>query len=172
MNIIFYGVVTISAILCLSIFEWMLHRFVMHRPVRRFQYPFKRHVLIHHRIFGADETYHLARKKDKGTIIRMAWWNEPVLVIVFLLPSAALSILLGMWSVLTIFAVVSVVYFCAYEYMHWCMHLPKTKRRLIERWRIFKLLNGHHLIHHRYQQRNFNVVLPVADWLFRTLRMS
>ena len=51
--------------------------------------------------------------------------------------------------------------------MHWCMHLPK--KRQVERSGIFFRLNGHHLLHHRYMRRNFNVVLPLADLSLGTL---
>jgi len=51
--------------------------------------------------------------------------------------------------------------------MHWCMHLPK--RRHVERSGIFFRLNGHHLLHHRYMHKNFNVVLPLADLCLGTL---
>jgi sterol desaturase/sphingolipid hydroxylase (fatty acid hydroxylase superfamily) len=55
----------------------------------------------------------------------------------------------------------------AYEYMHWCMHIPR--KRMVERSGIFFRLNGHHLLHHRYMNRNFNVVLPLADLCLGTL---
>jgi sterol desaturase/sphingolipid hydroxylase (fatty acid hydroxylase superfamily) len=58
-------------------------------------------------------------------------------------------------------------YFATYEYLHWCMHLPR--RRKIERSGIFFRLNGHHLLHHRYMHKNFNVVLPLADLCLGTL---
>jgi sterol desaturase/sphingolipid hydroxylase (fatty acid hydroxylase superfamily) len=58
-------------------------------------------------------------------------------------------------------------YYSVYEYLHWCMHLPR--KRPVERSGIFFRLNGHHLLHHRYMHKNFNVVLPLADLLFGTL---
>ena len=58
-------------------------------------------------------------------------------------------------------------YYGAYEYMHWCMHLPR--KRNVERSGIFFRLNGHHLLHHRYMGRNFNVVFPLADLCLGTL---
>ena len=60
-----------------------------------------------------------------------------------------------------------VLYYAAYEYMHWCIHMPR--RRNLECSGIFFRLNGHHLLYHRYMQKNFNVVLPLADFCFRTL---
>ncbi len=58
-------------------------------------------------------------------------------------------------------------YYAAYEYMHWCMHLPKSRR--VERSWIFYRLNGHHLLHHRYMHKNYNVVMPFADLCLGTL---
>lgn len=166
-NLIFVGLITTGALAWASVFEWNLHRFVMHRPVWHLRRPFERHALVHHHIFKADESYHLSREEDKHTI-PMAWWHGPVLIAIEMLPSIVLSFYLGL-QVLVISGIVSVIYFSAYEYMHWCMHLPKSQRRLIEQLWIFRLLNGHHLMHHRYQNKNFNVVLPLADWLFGTL---
>jgi hypothetical protein len=149
-----------------SIFEWTLHRFVMHKPIWRFRYPFERHALIHHRVFRADESYHLIDQKDAETI-PMAWWNGPVLILVGALPFLAVSWLVGQWGLLCGAVLASGAYYGAYEYIHWCMHLPK--KRNVERSGIFFRLNGHHLLHHRYMGKNFNVVLPLADLLFGTL---
>ena len=41
--------------------------------------------------------------------------------------------------------------------------------RNLERSGIFFRLNGHHLLHHRYMHKNFNVVFPLADLCFGTL---
>jgi hypothetical protein len=151
-----------------SLFEWLLHRYLMHRSflVQFFRYPFERHALVHHHIFKADHTYHLVHEPDKKTI-PMAWWNGPVLVAVGLLPFLAWALLSEKWGVLCGAAVASSLYFTAYEYMHWCMHLPK--KRHVERSGIFFRLNGHHLLHHRYMHKNFNVVLPLADLCLGTL---
>lgn len=149
-----------------SLFEWTLHRYFMHRPTFNFRYPYERHALIHHRIFRADHTYHLIDEKDKHTI-PMAWWNGPVLVSLGLLPFLIFAIFAHKWGVLCGAAMACTAYYAAYEYMHWCMHLPR--RRHVERSGIFFRLNGHHLLHHRYMNRNFNVVLPLADLFLGTL---
>jgi hypothetical protein len=149
-----------------SLFEWTLHRYFMHRPTFNFRYPYERHALIHHRIFRADHTYHLIKEEDKKTI-PMAWWNGPVLVSIGIVPFLIFSFFANKWGVLCGAALASAAYYAAYEYMHWCMHLPR--RRHVERSGIFFRLNGHHLLHHRYMNRNFNVVLPLADLFLGTL---
>jgi hypothetical protein len=157
---------TLIAVVYCSIFEWLLHKFIMHRPLGSFSYPYKAHALLHHRIFKSDHTYHLVDEKDKYTI-PMAWWNGPALVTIASIPFVLASLLSGSWGILVGAALATSAYYGAYEYMHWCMHLPR--KRHVERSGIFFRLNGHHLLHHRYMNRNYNVVLPLADLCFGTL---
>jgi hypothetical protein len=149
-----------------SFFEWILHRYIMHRPVGKFDYPFRAHALVHHRTFKADHTYHLIREEDKKTI-PMAWWNGPVLILIGMVPFLVFCCVTGLWGVLCGAVPAGIFYYAAYEYMHWCMHLPK--KREIERSGIYFRLNGHHLLHHRYMHKNFNVVFPLADLCLGTL---
>lgn len=149
-----------------SLFEWVLHRYVMHRPVGKFTYPFRAHTLVHHHIFKADQTYHLINEKDKWTI-PMAWWNGPVLIFLGVQPFVLAAWLTGHWGILWGAIPACAGYYGAYEYLHWCMHLPR--KRQVERSGIFFRLNGHHLLHHRYMHKNFNVVFPLADLLLGTL---
>jgi hypothetical protein len=149
-----------------SFFEWILHRYVMHRPFGRFEYAFRAHAQVHHQTFKADHTYHLIHDKDRETI-PMAWWNGPVLVLCAAIPFLGVAWWTGFWGIPIGVTIACGAYYAAYEYMHWCMHLPKARR--IERSGIFFRLNGHHLLHHRYMHRNFNVVLPLADFCLGTL---
>ncbi|MBI3191894.1 MAG: hypothetical protein HYZ36_04440 [Pedosphaera parvula] len=97
----------------------------------------------------------------------MAWWNGPVLIAACQIPFVAAAALTGHGWLLCGSVLACIAYYSAYEYMHWCMHLPK--KRNIERSGIFFRLNGHHLLHHRYMHKNFNVVLPLADLFLGTL---
>ena len=99
----------------------------------------------------------------------MAWWNGPALVLIGILPFFIASWLASTWGITCGALIACAGYYGAYEYMHWCMHLPK--KRNIERSGIYFRLNGHHLLHHRYMHKNFNVVLPLADLLLGTLML-
>lgn len=159
------GVVgTIWASFC----EWTLHKRVMHKRINFFSYPFEKHAMVHHQIFKADETYHLIDEKDKMTI-PMAWWNGTVLALIGSIPFWIFSLSTWYHPFLIPWDAFCVIfgYYCTYEYLHWCMHLPRW-RRLEFTW-VFQRLNGHHLLHHRYMGKNFNVVLPLFDFIFRTL---
>jgi len=154
------------AVIFASFFEWTLHRYIMHRPLGKFDYPFRAHALVHHQTFKADHTYHLIHEEDKHTI-PMAWWNGPVLIASGMIPFAIFAWFTGLWGVLCGGFISASAYYGTYEYLHWCMHLPK--KRNIERSGIYFRLNGHHLLHHRYMHKNFNVVLPFADLCLGTL---
>lgn len=149
-----------------SFFEWSIHKFVMHRPVGSFRYAFQAHAVVHHQVFKADHTYHLVVEKDKETI-PMAWWNGPVLILLGSLPSLAVALLTGHFAFLVGAIIAIAGYYGTYEYIHWCMHLPKQRR--VEKPWVFRRLNGHHLLHHRYMHKNFNVVFPLADFCLGTL---
>ncbi len=151
-----------------SFFEWTLHKYVMHRPVGRFRYAFQAHAVVHHQVFKADHSYHLQKESDKETI-PMAWWNGPVLIMIGTLPFALISWLIGEWAFTIGGLLAFASYYVTYEYIHWCMHLPKARR--VEKPRLFQRINGHHLLHHRYMHKNFNVVLPLADLCLGTLML-
>ena len=158
----------VSSIVFASFCEWALHKYVMHKPLGRFRYPFDAHAVIHHQTFKADNSYHLINEQDKETI-PMAWWNGPALILIFSLPFAITSWISGQWGIFAGATLCFSLYYATYEYIHWCMHLPKARR--VEQPRVFRRLNGHHLLHHRYMHKNFNVVFPLADLCLGTLML-
>lgn len=145
-----------------SICEWLLHKYLMHKSLFGFRYPYERHALIHHTIFKADESYHLQNETDKNTI-PMAWWNG---IAISTLSSIPIFFIFGIKGFLLNF-IVAMFYYAIYETLHWYMHLPKNRK--IEYSKFYRKLNGHHILHHRYTNKNYNVVLPLADLLFGTL---
>jgi hypothetical protein len=165
-SILWFVGALVGNVIFASFFEWSIHRYVMHRPVGSFRYAFQAHAVVHHQVFKADHTYHLVDPKDQETI-PMAWWNGPVLILMGASPTLLLSAITGHWIMLAGAATTFVLYYIAYEYIHWCMHLPKARR--VEKPWLFRRLNGHHLLHHRYMHKNFNVVFPLADFCLGTL---
>ena len=178
----FFSLLILWSVFCIaytSVFEWILHRYLMHAKPFGISYAFNAHALIHHRLFGGDITY---EGGDRGNPpekniekVPMAWWNGPVLVATASLPFLLVAVFTGFWWMYVTSVVVLVLYYCIYEYLHWCMHLPRPRRfqkvGLLKS--VFIRLNGHHLLHHRYPTMasgcNFNVVFPFADWIFGTL---
>lgn len=143
----------------------------MHTKYRFFDYGYKMHAQTHHRIFRSDQSYHAQHMEDMQTIHMVRW--APLIIFGGSLPYFLVLVILSIlnfehtWIILITGVCVSIAYYLTYEYLHWCMHLPK--RRRLEKSRLFQRLNGHHLLHHRYMERNFNVVFPLADWCLGTL---
>jgi len=152
----------IACVLWCSVCEWLLHKYLMHRSLLSFDYAYTAHTKVHHHIFKYDDSYHLQKAEDKATI-PMAWWNG---LVIAALSSFPVGLVFG-WHGFALNYVVSMCYYGVYEFIHWCMHLPKRRRVEYRSW--YRMLNGHHLLHHRYMNKNFNVVLPFADWIFGTL---
>jgi hypothetical protein len=185
MNIVITAIIAggITALICpfgYSIFEWVLHRDVMHRPIKifgwTFQYAFHAHAVVHHGLFKSGKTFHHDPSIPENIkTIPMAWWNGIFLVLLGLQPvNIGAYYLAEHWITGLTITVVTFLggmsYYGVYEYTHWCMHLPKpVQRSFLERSWIFYRLKGHHLLHHRHMNSNFNVVFPFADWLFGTL---
>jgi hypothetical protein len=143
-----------------SIFEWTLHKYLMHTPLWR--YPFRAHALVHHGIFRTGEKYFLSDAKVIRKV-RFAWWNAPFILLLhapmifWLQRASGANIFVGAFAAL-------VLYYLLYEYLHYCMHIPKGRRLEQTVW--FQWLDSHHHMHHKRHFNNLNVVLPLADILF------
>jgi hypothetical protein len=153
-----------ASLVVASFFEWALHRFLMHGVLIR-GYPYRAHDRMHHGTVDADRNYQLRHETDVN-VIRMAWWNAPVLLLVLASPTALVAAALDSWCVFAAAMAGFIAYYAAYEYLHWCMHRPA--RRWFERSRWFRWIDIHHRIHHLDPSRNLNVVLPIADWILGT----
>ena len=59
---------------------------------------------------------------------------------------------------------------CFHHWMWNTIHLEmhKPQQRVFSTWRIYKFLARHHWLHHRYRDKNFNVVFPLADYVLGT----
>ncbi len=152
-----------SCLIYASFFEWTLHKYLMHTPL--WQYPFRAHALVHHGLFRTGTQYFLPDAKVIRKV-RFAWWNAPFIimlhtpVILWLQRLSGEAIFGGALLAL-------ILYYFLYEYLHYCMHIPK--RRWLETTAWFRWLDSHHHMHHKRHFNNLNVVLPLADILFGTL---
>jgi hypothetical protein len=120
--------------------------------------------LVHHGLFRTGDRYFLPDAKVIRKV-RFAWWNAPFIILlhmpflVWLQSALAVSLLVGALSALTL-------YYFLYEYLHYCMHIPK--RRWLETTGWFRWLDSHHHMHHKRHFHNLNVVLPLADFVLGT----
>jgi hypothetical protein len=146
-----------------SFFEWSLHKYLMHQP--RWQYPFRAHALIHHGLFRTGADYFLSDPAHMRKI-RFAWWNAPLIIILHMPAILSIEYIFGVRILLGATTAIA-VYYGLYEYLHYCMHVPKARRLEHTAW--FRWLDSHHHMHHKRHLKNLNVVLPLADAVFGTL---
>ncbi|HEV2472875.1 MAG TPA: sterol desaturase family protein [Chthonomonadales bacterium] len=146
-----------------SFFEWWWHKLWMHTP--RFpREAFRGHTIVHHGLYRGDDSYFVEEGTHPEHILLKPYalpaiclGHLPVvLVIEHFVPHTAIGAISAM-----------LLYFVTYEYMHWNMHVPRG--HFVERFRWFQFLRNHHKLHHRYYQKNFCVLLPLADLCLGTL---
>jgi len=146
-----------------SFFEWYWHKLWMHTP-RPPKEAFRGHTIVHHGLYKGDQSYFVAEGEHPEHILLKPYALPVIfaahLPVVFLIEHFAPHTAIGA-------CVAMVLYFVVYEYMHWNMHVPRG--HFVERFRWFQFLRQHHKLHHRYYQKNFCVLFPLADLCLGTL---
>jgi hypothetical protein len=151
-----------------NVFEWVLHRYVLHRPLR---FPglkaiYTRHTLMHHQFFTDTEV----RFADSGDW-RVTFFPPYALVVFVLMtiPGAlALSYIFTPnvgW--LTMCGTTGM--YLTYEFMHFCCHVDENA--FVRNMPFVNTLRRHHMAHHDQSimmERNMNLTFPISDWLFGT----
>lgn len=166
-------ITVLSSIFVASIIEGLLHQFVLHTAQRKALFgvlysAFRAHAIEHHPAYR-DKNYHRPAPADEKRI-SLEWYTLPLVLIV----TSPLTWLA--WKYFGIVCGIAVPvtlsgYYFLYETLHWLMHFPLKSGR--PRWfqRIapirwyFEWFNKRHFIHHLVDDRNFNVVFPIYDWL-------
>jgi hypothetical protein len=159
------GWVIFSCIL-MSFVEHQVHRKLMHRKnffsarTASFKRMFEAHALVHHQHYSkifSDEP--VPRGEDKE--IRLTVRKAPIKA----LPIAALIALVS-WEGAACFIAAMTFHHWAWNKIHLEMHKPE--QRVFSTWPVYKFLARYHCLHHRYPNRNFNVVFPLADYVLGT----
>lgn len=159
-----------AVILFANLFEWWIHRFVMHRPIKGFGNFFMaiytRHTLAHHQFFTDHEP-----TIDNLRDFRIVFF-PPYALVTFMLVSLPPTIVLVMvkrpdmgWLLMA----TNIFMYLNYEFFHFCCHVKND--RIIRHVPFINTIRRHHIAHHNVQQmmeRNFNLTYPFADWLFGT----
>lgn len=152
--------------LACNIFEWWIHRFVMHRPVKGFMGIYRRHTLAHHQFFT-----HVEPTVDTAKDFRITFF-PPYALVTFIGLTVLPALILGyVWSAnagwLAMCTTVGV--YLNYEFFHWCCHVKDD--RLVRYVPFINTIRRHHIAHHNQaimMEKNMNLTYPVADWLFGT----
>ena len=155
-----------ASFLFANVFEWWIHRYVMHRPIKGFMGIYKRHTLAHHQFF-TDQEWTIDDTRD----YRITFF-PPYALTTFICMSAAAALVLGaLWSANAgwlLVATTSGVYL-NYEFFHWGCHVADD--RIIRHIPFMNTIRRHHIAHHDQaimMGTNMNLTYPFADWLFGT----
>ena len=162
-----YEFVVIPVAFCLSnVFEWWLHKYVMHRPVKGLMGIYNRHTLAHHQFFtDAEPTF------DNARDFRIVFF-PPYALVAFMamsLPPAFLLGLAGLPNAGWLLLITNVALYLNYELFHFCCHVKDD--RIVRMIPLVNSIRRHHIAHHDQSimmERNFNLTYPVADWFFKT----
>lgn len=159
------GWVVFSCVL-MSFIEHQVHSQLMHKrnflSARNKNYKriFEAHAITHHghysKIFFDDP---VPPGEDKE--IRLTVRKAPIKSLPVTLPLAVFS-----WQGALVFAAVMTLHHWIWNKVHLEMHKPES--RSFSRWPIYQFLARYHYLHHRYPDKNFNVVFPLADFVFGT----
>lgn len=134
-------------------FEYCLHRFILHAGRGFF---FETHML-HHNTLNAPEA---ARYVNFS--------RNPLGVVALFFANAAPFLLLACifkWGWTAGMFAAFAVYYIAFEEIHWRTHMGgRLPKRL-------RFAARHHLLHHAHENGEYNVFLPIFDWLVTFLQM-
>lgn len=148
-------------------FEWRAHRDVLHKRRRFLEEIYDRHTPQHHMIFMTEDMAIRSSREFRLVLIPALGVIGIVAVVAPL--AAAVGALLSPncgWLVL----VTAGLYMVTYELSHLAYHLPEDS--FVGRRALVRVLREHHARHHdpRLMQRyNFNVTIPLFDWLLGTM---
>jgi len=147
--------------------EWRAHKSILHRRVWPLGILFDRHTPIHHKIYQYDSMAMRSNMEFREVLIPAA---GVAAVVALSAPIAyAVSRLVTPncgWLALA----TSGIYVLAYELSHLSYHMPEDS--FVGRWSLVRLLREHHRRHHHpalMQKWNFNVTIPIFDWLHGTV---
>jgi len=162
-----YEFLVIPVAFCISnAFEWWIHRYVMHRPVKGFLGIYKRHTLAHHQFFT-----HIEPTIDNTRDFRIVFF-PPYALVAFMalsLPPAAILGLTGLPNAGWLLLITNVALYLNYELFHYCCHVKDD--HIVRHIPLVNSIRRHHIAHHNtalMMERNFNLTYPIADWFFDT----
>lgn len=161
----------VASTLFISFGELVLHRHIMHRkqlwpwlyrviPDLRAQ--FHNHAVMHHGRYY-KEFDHEPDPAGKTFNVRILWGDSLRLIVTFSPVMIALFFAVSWVSALT-FLLCLVGHNLAWGVVHMQMHVPVAGHWLA-RTRYFRFISRHHFMHHQQSGKNYNVVVPFADFV-------
>jgi len=147
--------------------EWRIHRDLLHRRFAPAAILYDRHTPEHHMIYITDDMA-MRDRREFGLVLIPAYGL--FLIFVTLLPVTSLLWILLSRNVALLYLATAMGFTVSYEWLHLSYHLPQDSW-IGQLW-LVRVLRRHHAIHHdpRLMQRyNFNVTVPLWDWVRGTM---
>jgi hypothetical protein len=148
--------------------EWQIHKDLLHRRTPPLALLYDRHTPQHHMIFVTDDM--AMRSTREFRLVLIPFWG---ILAAFV---GALPIPLVLWrglgerNLALLFMAMTMAYLVSYEWLHLAYHAPADSR--VGRLGLIARLRRHHAAHHapeRMQRWNFNVTVPLWDWVRGTI---
>jgi hypothetical protein len=170
-----------------SLGEWLVHRYIMHRPSRLplLRLAYQLHHCAHHWVHFPPHAYVKSGRIEYPSILSAESYalcgttparaltitSYAVFYYVFALPIVAAGWFLtsNSWFAAASVATAAVLVFLFIR-VHDAMHFPGVSR--FERFNWFWLLDHHHYVHHIDNRANTNFLLPLGDLVMGTLRLA
>ncbi|HEY4486873.1 MAG TPA: hypothetical protein VJB70_04045 [Candidatus Paceibacterota bacterium] len=166
--VISFGI--IGSVVLMSFTEFFIHRYLMHRRVLpQFVYNlfpmleqlFRAHVFEHHHHFYKQFNYE-PDPYGRNINIKIAHIHTVIAIVGY-----APFLLLFAWLVSPIppliFAGIILLHRVLWNIIHKEMHQPQHPHWTYNE--LYMSLARHHYLHHKNNDRNFNIVIPFADYL-------
>jgi len=157
-----------ATFLVLNAGEWRIHRDMLHKRTPPLTVLYDRHTPQHHMIFVTDDM--AIRSTREFYLVLIPAYGIIAAGIGALPIPAAMWLGFGLRNPALLFMVTTMAYVVAYEWMHLSYHAPADS--FVGRLRIVQRLRHHHAVHHApelMQKWNFNVTIPLWDWVRRTI---
>jgi len=152
--------------LAANLAEWDIHKRLLHRRWKPMAVLYDQHTPMHHRIYRYGDMEIRSARELRFVLI-------PAMGVVGIVLAAAPAAAVAGWlfgaNVGWLFLVTAALYVVGYELSHLAYHLPEDGF-VGRRW-LVRVMREHHALHHDpqlMQRWNFNVTVPLGDWLFRS----
>ncbi|MCS6901599.1 MAG: sterol desaturase family protein [Myxococcales bacterium] len=147
--------------------EWWAHKHLLHRRTWPFEVLYDRHTPEHHAVYW-EEAMAVTNYRELKLVLMPALGVLGAAAA--MVPMSAVFGAVFTANTGWLFLTTAACYLVSYELLHTVYHLPEDHplgRNPVLRW-----LSKHHARHHDPKQmrsKNFNVTLPLFDWLLGTM---
>jgi hypothetical protein len=170
-----------------SLGEWLVHRYIMHRPSRLpvLRLAYQLHHCAHHWVHFPPHAYVKSGRIEYPSLLSAESYDlcgtTPARILtiasyavfysIFAVPFVALGWFLtsNLWFATASIATAALLVFLFIR-VHDAIHFPGASR--FERFNWFWFLDHHHYVHHIDNRANTNFLLPLGDLVMGTLRLE